>query len=191
MQHYFMLLSIFLACHTARSPTPAPTTNYYPIWTQCVSDTPLNHVRNTTENSTDDEAIQTCSFSKQLAETVLRVTWDGNIALDECDECCMRWFLAIDGEECTDPGPIDGALAQDIDENVYILNRPASIAGVCRGVAKERFGVGAHSVQLKVAPCQDTGDGTTVPERSGTSTGFNSVSRFVVEEIPDGRDDCV
>lgn len=135
--------------------------------------------------------MQTCSFNKQDDDTVLRVAWDGNIALDECSQCCMRWFLTIDGEECSDPATIDAALSQNLDGVVNVLQRPASIVGICR--AAETMGElseGEHVVGLRVGACISTDDGLTVPPPSGASTGFYSVSRFIVEEIPDSRRDC-
>lgn len=160
---------------------------------QCVSDGPLNYTT-PADNSTDDDDddVQTCLFNKQQDETVLRVAWDGNIALDECNQCCMRWFITIDGEECSNPGPIDAALSQNLNGDAYVLQRPASIVGICRGVGTggEFLDQGGHSVELRVGPCQSSGDGMTVPPRSGATTGIGSVSRFIVEEIPDSRSDC-
>lgn len=169
----------------------APSVGYYPIWTQCVSDGPLGHTT-LADNSTDEEDVQSCSFSKQSEDSVLRVAWDGNIALDMCNECCMRWYLTVDGEECADPGPIEAALAQNLQGEAYILRRPASIVGICRSVGMEMlFERGEHSVELRVGPCESVIDGLDAPPRSGATTGFDSVSRFIVEEIPDSRSDCV
>jgi acid-sensing ion channel 2 len=124
---------------------------------------------------------------------VLRVAWDGTITLDACSQCCMRWFITVDGEECTDPTTIDATIAQDLNRQAYSLHRPASIVGICRSssTTREPFEEGGHSVELKVGACQDTPDGgPEAPPRSGTVTGINSVSRFIVEEIPDTRSDC-
>ena len=46
-----------------------------------------------------------------------RVTWDGNIAVENCSDCCMRWYITINDSECTDPGPIDAAIRQDLLES--------------------------------------------------------------------------
>lgn len=156
---------------------------------------PLNHFRDITENGTDpqdtSDPIHACSFTKQQAETVLRVSWDGNLALFNCTSCCMRWFLTIDGEECTDPGPIDAAISRQLTDT-YEIARPSSIIGICRGVGGEALAVGSHMVELLVEPCTrtDPTNTATVPDPSSTLTGLYSVSRFVVEEIPNNTQDC-
>lgn len=132
-------------------------------------------------------------FSKQSADTALRVAWDGNIALNDCGQCCMRWFLTIDGMECANPGAVDGALVQNTFGATSNLGRPASIVGICRGITGGEgllLGVGQHSVELLVGPCRVTDEGSLaeVPERAATTTGYNSVSRFIVEEIPDSTE---
>ena len=43
-------------------------------------------------------------MNKQRDDTWLRLTWNGNMRLTNCDICCMRWFFQINGEECTNPG---------------------------------------------------------------------------------------
>lgn len=108
----------------------------------------------------------------------------------------MRWFLTLNGQECADPGPIDIALAQNFPGTTitYDLTRPASIVGICRGIEGGALlaPLGDYSVELMVGPCArtDMGNGAVVPEPAHTTTGYNSVSRFVVEEIPDSRHDC-
>ena len=46
-----------------------------------------------------------------------RVAWDGNIAVEGCSDCCMRWYISINGSECEDPGPIDAAIRADLLES--------------------------------------------------------------------------
>ena len=103
----------------------------------------------------------------------------------------MRWYITIDGEECANPGPVDGALVQNTVGTAYDLGRPASIVGICRGIAgEELLEAGEHSVEVLVGPCRVTDEGSVaaVPERAATTTGYNSVSRFIVEEIPDSTE---
>lgn len=149
-------------------------------------------MRNATDNSTDDDPLQSCTISKQSADSALRVAWDGNIALNDCNQCCMRWFITIDGQECANPGPVDGALVQNTVGAAYDLGRPASIVGICRGITTDEglLEAGEHSVELLVGPCRVTDEGLAVdvPERAATTTGYNSVSRIIVEEIPDSTE---
>ena len=126
-----------------------------------------------------------CDFTKLNASTVLRVAWEGNIAVLGCFDCCMRWSILINGEECSDPGPIDVSLRQDLtDRNLDIpfdLYRPASVAGFCRGPT---IGTGNHVISLVVGACQPSDFEDIVPS-GRVMTGFNSVSRITIEEFPD------
>lgn len=91
--------------HTARTEPPSDG-GYYPNWAQCVTETPLN------TNASNTSVIMTCSITKQRNDTVLRIAWDGNMAVEGCSDCCMRWYITVDGVECGDPGPIDAAIRQ-------------------------------------------------------------------------------
>lgn len=161
--------------------------SYYPNWLQCVTDTPLNSTIN-------DSTIMTCDFSKQRVDSALRVAWDGNIAVIDCDNCCMRWFITIDGQECSDPGPIDIALRQDLtdlDEEMWFDDyRPASVVGYCRGNDSGGFSAGSHTIGLSVGACLNTEDEDFTT--SDVMTGYNSVSRFIIEEVPNqNQDECI
>ena len=130
-----------------------------------------------------------CDFSKQSEESAIRVAWDGNIGLKGCDNCCMRWFLTFDGEECIDPGPIDVALHQDLSDinqaSWFDEYRPASIVGFCRGTNSSSLSTGSHTVSLSVGACAGLDLST-----SQVLTGYNSVSRFIIEEFPDEDQKC-
>ena len=99
----------------------------------------------------------------------------------------MRWFITIDGEECSNPGPIDVAIRQDLSElgvnTLFDEYRPASVVGYCRGSASSNLTAGAHMIGLSVGACPDSEglDFTT----ADVLTGYNSVSRFIIEELPD------
>ena len=47
---------------------------------------------------------QECSFNKQRDDTWLRLTWNGNMRVTNCEFCCMRWYFTINGDECSEPG---------------------------------------------------------------------------------------
>ena len=144
-------------------------------------------------NSTvNDSQVMSCSFTKQQDSTALKIAWDGNIAVPGCVDCCMRWFITIDGLECSDPGPIDAAIRQDIsdldsEDDYFDLHRPASVVGICRGnVVNATIPAGEYEVGLEVGGCV-TEEGIS---GSDTLTGYNSVSRFIIEEIPDQSTLC-
>ena len=173
--------------HSTPALASAPSDgSYYPNWLQCVTDTPLNSTIN-------DSTVMTCDFSKQLANSTLRVAWDGNIAVVGCDNCCMRWFITIDGQECSDPGPIDVALRQDLtnlnEDSWFDDYRPASVVGYCRGNEAGGLSAGSHTIGLAVGGCLNAEDEDLTT--SDVVTGYNSVSRFIIEEVPNqNQNEC-
>lgn len=165
----------------AARPSPPADGSFYPNWVQCVTDTPLN------TNVTND-TVMNCTFTKQRTDTVLKIAWDGNIAVESCIDCCMRWFLTVNGEECTNPGPIDGSIRQDLSSGVFTsqfdTRRPVTIAGICRGTSAALLPSGTYTIGLIVGECQNFLGTFNV------FTGYNSVSRFIIEEIPDQDPRC-
>ena len=129
-----------------------------------------------------------CTFSKQSNDTVLKVTWEGNIAVEDCTTCCMRWFITIDDGECADPGPIDAVIWQDLSTGPlsvqFDLRRPGTVAGICRGNEGGWLSPGEYTIGLTVGQCDD------FLESFSVLTGYNSVSRFIIEEVPDQAPDC-
>lgn len=167
---------------------------YYPSWTQCATDEPLDAFTNASDPDSFNNTIQSCSYTKVSEDTALKVSWHGNVAVIDCLLCCVRWYLTIDDEECSDPGPIDIALVQDLssigEDFVYNLTRPASVVGICHAAGGTTVGTGLHTVELRVGPCEDVGEFGNVPDPSDSVTGLNSVSRFVIEEIPGSEAAC-
>ena len=119
--------------------------------------------------------LQTCSITLTRNDTFLRLTWDGNMRITRCQNCCMRWLFFIDGIGCTDPGPVDALIFQSA--NYHILG-PGYFSGICQRAGKRPLGAGYHIAQLRVQDC---------PGFSGyvydAYTGFNSVSRILLEEV--------
>ncbi len=86
--------------------------------------------------------------------------------------CCKRWFITINGKECSSPAPIDTVIYASGVSGLN-LHRPGTLDGICNNVPKGRVTVG-----LSVGKCnkvQDTGNAYTC---------WNSVCRFIIEEIP-------
>ncbi len=174
---------------------------YHPRWFQCTTQEPLNAftnmsdillARNSSEPAPAATTIQTCAYEKNDNDTALKISWHGNIAVLDCETCCVRWFLTIDGQECSMPGPIDAALVQNIVRD-YDLARPASIVGICYGTAGASIASGIRQVQLRVGACMDAREGgnpAEIPPPSHALTGLNSVSRIVIEEIPTSSQPC-
>ena len=113
-------------------------------------------------------------FKKKSNKTGLRVFWNGDFRLYNCHICCRRWYFTFNGAECSAPAAIDGIIYM-----VYgtggkkNLHRPRQIEGVCEKVHK-----GTVRVGFWIGQC---GNGY----KSGDAlTGWNSVSRIYVEEVP-------
>lgn len=134
-------------------------------WKQCV-------FKNLNDGK-DTGLIKECLFIKKSAKTALRVFWSGNLRLHGCHGCCRRWYFTLNGAECSAPAAIDGV--------VYMvhgsggkknLHRPRHIEGVCEKVHK-----GVVRVGFWVGNCSGYGS-------ADAYTGWNSVSRIYVEEVP-------
>ena len=163
---------LILPC-PARDPDVNPSA-YHPQWSHCA-------IPENPDGDLDNGPIPTlnCTINKTMADSSLRVTFNGVIRLTDCSECCMRWFLTIDGEECLDPAPIDAVL-YSINASSVNIHRGSTIAGICSGTASGDIGLGEHTVTLNVGMC----DGFN--ETYNAFTGLNSVSAFTLEEMPPG-----
>ena len=117
---------------------------------------------------------QECIFKKGSDNTALRVYWAGNLRIYGCDNCCSRWYFTFNGAECSTPAAIDGVVYMwnGSGSKYKNLHRPRHIEGVCEKLRK-----GTVRVGFWVGKC--------VGERSADAyTGWKSVSRIYVEEIP-------
>lgn len=114
--------------------------------------------------------VKDCTFDKTSDDTALRVVYQGNIHLTGCSSCCKRWFITFNGAECKGPLPIDAV--------VWISNknsndhRPGAIEGYCVNIHKGKVRVG-----INIGNCPTYGN-------SDGYTGWNSVSRLIIEEVP-------
>lgn len=158
---------------------------FWPNVKQCTRTIPVDEQRNI------NKTLQDCTINKRKPETVLKVSWFGNIALEQCSTCCMRWYITIDDTECRNPGPVDAAVQQALgipEDRVFDLRRPAAISGICYGPRNDSdttFTAATHNVKLLVGPCEGTNAVTYT-----VSTGYNSISRFIIEEIAEPASDC-
>ena len=117
--------------------------------------------------------LQECVFKKQSDNTSLRVFWNGNLRLYNCHVCCRRWYFTFNGAECSAPAAIDSVVFMVHGTGgKKDLRRPRQIEGVCEKVHK-----GVVRVGFWVGNCASFGS-------ADAHTGWNSVSRIYVEEIP-------
>eukprot|EP00731_Ephydatia_muelleri_P009476 Em0005g62a len=162
-------------------PVPAVSSSASrPNWQHC-SVSSLN-------SSAVNTSIMNCSFDKIHSNSSIKVTWNGNLAVENCTMCCMRWYVTINGMECRNPGPVDAAIKQDLIgarlSVPFDLHSPASISGICKGtIPGGTLDTGEYVVGLTAGIC----DGYS--QTFDVLTGYNSVSRFIIEEMPSQRED--
>ena len=121
--------------------------------------------------------LKECIFKKTSDTTGLRVFWNGNLRLSGCHHCCRRWYFTLNGTECSTPGAIDGVVYMISGANKN-LHRPRHIEGVCEKIHK-----GTVRVGFWVGNCAGFGS-------ANAYTGWNSVSRIYVEEVPPQASEC-
>ena len=110
-------------------------------------------------------------FFKNFSDTSLHVYWTGDFRIEKCDVCCKRWYFTFNGAECAAPLPIDGVLYMETGKNQNI-HRVRHIEGHCNNIHKGKVRVG-----FWVGNCAGYGN-------ADAYTGWNSVSRIFVEEVP-------
>ena len=117
--------------------------------------------------------LQECVFKKMSDKTGLRVFWNGVLRIANCHRCCRRWYFTFNGAECSAPAAIDGIAYMNYGNNgKKDLHRVRQIEGVCEKVHK-----GTVRMGFWVGNCVGFGS-------ADAYTGWNSVSRIYVEEIP-------
>ena len=84
---------------------------------------------------------------------------------------CSRWYFTFDDAECTKPATIEGIVY--VASTTVNPHRHRHIEGYCNQVPKGHILVGFWIGKCK--SYSHAGDG---------STGWNSMSRIVIEEVP-------
>ncbi|XP_068713087.1 collagen triple helix repeat-containing protein 1-like [Montipora foliosa] len=115
-----------------------------------------------------------CLFYKTSANTGLRVFFNGALRIANCNSCCKRWYFTFNGVECSNPEAIDGIVyMRQGNEGTKDLQRVRQIEGVC----EKGLHQGIVRVGFWVGNCASYGN-------ADAYTGWNSVSRIYVEEVP-------
>ncbi|KXJ13864.1 collagen triple helix repeat-containing protein 1 [Exaiptasia diaphana] len=117
----------------------------------------------------DNGLIKECIFRKKQTSTALRVFYGGNLRID-CQNCCKRWYFTFNGAECQGPLPIDGIFYTRIHNDIH---RHRHIEGYCTNIPAGQVRVG-----FWVGNCKGQG------RNADAHSGWNSVSRIVIEEVP-------
>ncbi|XP_041962395.1 collagen triple helix repeat-containing protein 1 isoform X2 [Alosa sapidissima] len=120
--------------------------------------------------------IAECTFTKLRSDSALRVLFSGSLRLKCKSACCQRWYFTFNGAECAGPLPIESIIYLDqgspeINSTINI-HRTTAVEGLCEGVRS-----GLVDVAIWVGTCGDY-------PRGDASTGWNSVSRVIIEELP-------
>jgi len=109
---------------------------------------------------------QECSFIKKNSNTHLRVVYQGNMRVISAGTC-SRWYITFNGAECS--MPIDTAVYSGGAWNII---RTATIEGYCPNIFR-----GTVNVALNVGLC------AAGYKQGNAYTGWNSVSRIIVQEV--------
>ena len=86
-------------------------------------------------------------------------------------DVCSRWYFTFDGAECTKPATIEGVVY--VKSTTVDPHRHRHIEGYCKQVPKGHIRVGFWIG--KCASVHGLADGYT---------GWGSMSRIVIEEVP-------
>ncbi|XP_078367959.1 collagen triple helix repeat-containing protein 1-like isoform X2 [Oculina patagonica] len=124
------------------------------------------------DDDKDNGLIKDCVFTKNFSDTALHVYWTGDLRIHKCTSCCKRWYFTFNGAECAAPLPIDGIVYMWQGNNKN-LHRVRHIEGHCNNIHKGKVRVG-----FWVANC------ARYKGNYDAYTGYNSVSRIFVEEVP-------
>ncbi|XP_032714438.1 collagen triple helix repeat-containing protein 1 [Lontra canadensis] len=120
--------------------------------------------------------IAECTFTKMRSNSALRVLFSGSLRLKCRSACCQRWYFTFNGAECSGPLPIEAIIYLDQGSpelnSTINIHRTSSVEGLCEGI-----GAGLVDVAIWVGTCSDYPKGDA-------STGWNSVSRIIIEELP-------
>ncbi|XP_031550808.1 collagen triple helix repeat-containing protein 1-like [Actinia tenebrosa] len=120
----------------------------------------------------DNGLIRDCVFHKNYSDSFLRVFWNGNLRVYDCNVCCKRWFFTFNGAECQVPRAIDGIVYLRKGKGTEDLHRVRHIEGHCDKIHK-----GPVRVGFNVGNCASSASGDAY-------TGWQSTSRLFIEEVP-------
>ena len=122
------------------------------------------------DDGKDTGLIQNCDFIKKYDNTSLRVFYEGSLRTRGSGHC-SRWYVTLNGAECAKPATIEGLVYTPSSQ--HDPHRHRHIEGYCDQVRRGHIRVGVW-----IGNCNNghgLGDG---------HTGWSSVSRIVIEEVP-------
>ena len=118
--------------------------------------------------------FQDCSFNKLQSDTAIKVSFQGNMRVLGSSSKCNRWFLKFNGNECSGPMTIEAVVYNSWPSSAGSSNllHHRSFEGCCENIPQ-----GTVRVELWVGSCPG---GHTL---GNAETGWNSVSRIMIEEV--------
>ena len=115
--------------------------------------------------------FQDCSFKKLQSDTALKVSFQGNMRVYGSGNKCNRWYFKFNSNECSGPMTIEAVVYNGWPSGSPNLLHHRSFEGCCENIPR-----GAVRVELWVGKCS----GQTL---GNAETGWNSVSRIIIEEV--------
>ena len=119
-------------------------------------------------------AIAVVEVYKENSHTVFRLTWEGNFRKRGCADCCSRWWIEIDGSQCSDYERIETSITSNSALDIAI---PTTLTGYCIKSGNIPLSYGNHQIKVVVGHCPNT-------RIVNSGSGFFSSSRLIVEEVP-------
>ena len=107
------------------------------------------------------------------SDTSIKVSFQGNMRVEEIPSKCNRWFFKFNGNECSGPMTIEAVVYNGWPSsagNPNLLHH-RSFEGYCENIPQ-----GTVRVELWVGKC-------TSYNLGDAHTGWNSVSRIMIEEV--------
>ena len=98
---------------------------YHPQWSHCA----INEI---STGGLDEGALEdtACLLNKSSSDSAVKVSFNGNIRITNCEDCCMRWYVTLNGSECVSPAPIE-AVIYSTNARTINVHRGSTIAGKC------------------------------------------------------------
>ncbi|XP_065195432.1 uncharacterized protein LOC135826756 [Sycon ciliatum] len=130
--------------------------------------------RHSINNDMDEGLIASVTFRKKYANTVLKLSYSGDIRV-LVSGGDARWHFKIDGQECARPSKIDIVMYQSSSGGIHV---PSLLTGVCESTASNgaNLAAGHHTIAVHVGRIPGRGNGNPY-------TGWLSMSILEIQEM--------
>lgn len=120
------------------------------------------------------------TYPKRSDSSALLIHWNDNWRTSGGSPRTCHYRIRVDGEDCTDPAPMQWALYMDTGSGNNNIHRSGSSSFACRAVNGAPIAAGDHLIQVWEFASVDVGDGQA---DGNCFLGWNSMTYFEVEEI--------